>query len=329
MGMCFFCYLIADFGIANIVANLKMTGWYFVPIIGVWLFVYLLNTAAWQRIINDPKISFREIFSLTVSGFALNYVTPFFQLGGEPYKVLALKEKLGLNRSVAVTLSYLMLHFLSSFLMWITAVIIILICVPLSPIVFAALAASLVVFGIVVFAFMQGYKKGFTKSFMSFIIKMPLPKKLGKNIKSKEEFLAEVDENLKELLLKRKKDFILANIYEYMSRVVCTLEIFFILKAIGLAPTVLDSFIINAGSGLISNLLFFVPFELGVKEGGLYAVLGFMKFVPATGIYVGIVNRLRELFWILIGLVMMFMSNNKIKNKEGKDILYDEESAII
>lgn len=326
LGFVFFGWLINDFGIGNIITNLKLTGWYFLPIIGTWLVVYLLNTVAWRYIINEPGMTFRSVLSVTISGYALNYMTPFFHLGGEPYRVLALKDELGLNKSVSVTVSYVMLHFLSSFLIWIAATFVILAYIPVPAAVSFALTAGLVIFSIIVVFFVLGYKNGVTKSFMSLLIKMPLPKKFEEGIKNKENFLDEVDANIKELLHNRKGSFIAANLFECGSRLAATFEFYFILRAIGLTPTIMDAFVINAGAGLISNILFFIPFELGVKEGGLYAVLGFLNFVPATGIYVAIVNRLREMVWILIGLILITLTNNK--NKNSKNILYDESSII-
>lgn len=326
IGFAFFAWLITDFGIGNIISNLRITGWYFIPIIGTWLAVYLLNAVAWSYIINKPGMRFGNILSVTISGYALNYMTPFFHLGGEPYRVLALKDELGLNKSVSVTVSYVMLHFLSSFLIWIAASFVILFYIPVPKTISIALWAGLVIFGAVVVLFILGYKNGVTKSFMSLLIKLPLPAKIEAGIKNREAFLDSVDDNIKELLLNRKGSFIAANIFECASRLAATFEFYFILKAIGLNVTILDAFIINAGAGLISNMLFFVPFELGVKEGGLYAVLGFLNFVPTVGIYVGIVNRLREMVWIFIGLILITLSN--YKNKNGKTLLYDESSFV-
>jgi hypothetical protein len=326
IGFVFFGWLITDFGVGKIIENLKTTGWYFLPIIGTWFFVYLFNAKAWSYIINKPDMSFRSLLSVTISGYALNYMTPFFHLGGEPYRVIALKEELGLNKSVSVTLSYVMLHFLSSFIIWIVASVLILAIVPVSPAVKTALAAGLVVLTGIVGLFIKGYKHGVTKSFVSLLVKLPLPKKLETEIINKEDFTRSVDENLKELFNKRRKSFWAANLFECGSRLVNTFEFYFILQAIGINASITDAFIINAGAGLISNMLFFVPFELGVKEGGLYAVLGFLNFNPATGIYVAIVNRLREMVWILIGLLLITFSGNKLK--KNKELLYDESSAV-
>jgi hypothetical protein len=97
---------------------------------------------------------------------------------------------------------------------------------------------------------------------------------------------------------------------------------------LGFNPTFLEAFIINSGLGLIANVFFIVPFEIGVKEGGLYAMLGFLNYSPAMGIFIGIVNRLRELVWILIGLLLIAVTGKGSPNKKIKNILYGESDII-
>ena len=288
----------------------------------------MFNAIAWNYIINDKRIPFLKVLSITISGYALNYMTPFFHLGGEPFKVIALKNYLGTNRSLSVTISYLMLHFLSSFLFWIVAIVAIFFLLPVSGLAYLVLAICMVLFTTIVYMFLKGYKNGVTKSFAFFITKLPLLKKFEDNVYSKEELLNNIDENIKELLNNRRWNFIAANIFELLSRLVGTLEFYFILSALGYSPTLLDSFLINAGASIISNLLFIVPFEIGVKEGGLYVTLGLLNFVPLVGVYIGLVNRIREFFWILIGLLLIVFSGEKNQKEEFKKALSDESYIV-
>ena len=117
VGLAVFIFLINEFGIENILINIRKTGWWMLPIVGIWFFAYLFNAFAWVFIIKPHRGKFRfiEIFSISLSGFALNYITPFINLGGEPYKIFALKEKLDTHCAVSSVLLYIMLHFLSSF----------------------------------------------------------------------------------------------------------------------------------------------------------------------------------------------------------------------
>ncbi|MDR3611502.1 MAG: lysylphosphatidylglycerol synthase transmembrane domain-containing protein [Ignavibacteriaceae bacterium] len=317
LGIIFFGFLLMDFGIGNIVVNLEKTGSYFLPIIGVWLFVYLCNAVAFNFIINNKSVSFFRVLSITIRGYALNYMTPFFHLGGEPYRVIALKNNLGLGGALSATISYLLLHFLSSFLFWLIAIIAIFAFIPLNGLGFTVLILCFGLFLIAVFAFLKAYKNGVIKSLSKFIVKMPLFRRFSTSFSSREELLEEVNRDISDLVGKNFRKFLAANFFELLSRFIATLEFYFILRSIGYAPTILDSFLINAGASIISNLLFIVPFELGVKEGGLYLTLGLLKFPPELGIYIGIVNRLRELFWILVGLALISMSGDTVSDKPG------------
>ncbi len=69
-------------------ANLKRAGVYLPLVLLLWLFVYLINTTSWYIIIRSggkPGFSFARLYKFTVTGFALNYVTPVGLMGGEPY----------------------------------------------------------------------------------------------------------------------------------------------------------------------------------------------------------------------------------------------------
>ena len=67
-----------------------------------------------------------------------------------------------------------------------------------------------------------------------------------------------------------------------------------------------------------------MPFELGTREGSLYLVLDSVKLSAGIGIYIGIINRVREFFWILVGLLLIqFNGVNKDKKTEGKKDLLE------
>ncbi|MEJ2613629.1 MAG: lysylphosphatidylglycerol synthase domain-containing protein, partial [Ignavibacteriaceae bacterium] len=135
IGLTIFIYLIFEFGLEDIVINIEKIGWWFIPIVAVWGIVYIFNSIAWYIILNGKKNSLRfaDILSVSISGFAINYITPFINLGGEPYRVMAIKDSVGIHNSVSSVILYRMVHILGSFFFWFTGIIIVAFLVTLSP----------------------------------------------------------------------------------------------------------------------------------------------------------------------------------------------------
>jgi hypothetical protein len=63
--------------------------------------------------------------------------------------------------------------------------------------------------------------------------------------------------------------------------------------------------IIIAISSLLANLMFFAPLQLGTREGSFLLAFQGIAMPAGLGIYVSLITRIRETFWILIGLLLM------------------------
>ncbi|RPH35693.1 UPF0104 family protein, partial [bacterium] len=162
LGLGVFLYLVVDFGIDNILLNLRRTGWWFVPIVAVWGVVYWMNARAWYLVLRTDALDpgFGLILRLTITGFAINYITPFLNLGGEPYRVLSLRESVGLPRAASSVILYYITRVLGHCVFWLGWIVLILSLTELSVqgmILFGAL--FLAIAGAIVF-FYARYRKG-------------------------------------------------------------------------------------------------------------------------------------------------------------------------
>ena len=137
--------------------------------------------------------------------------------------------------------------------------------------------------------------------------------------------LLSIDEQIKQLYQHQRKTFYTSIVFEYLSRIIASFEFFFILKALGYTPTFLEAFYINAATSLILNMLFFVPFELGTREGGLYFVMQSIGYVQGIGIFISLVNRLRELVWTLIGMALMLKTDKQPSTDSFLKMMEDEQ----
>lgn len=95
-----------------------------VPIVAsilVWAVVYLLNSVSFALVL--PGVPRWSLLRATVTGYALNYITPFGLLGGEPYRVMVLKRYMPTSQAAWGVGLYATMHVASHFVLWILAIV--------------------------------------------------------------------------------------------------------------------------------------------------------------------------------------------------------------
>ncbi len=308
-------------GFDTIVENVSRTGWWFFPIIGIWLVVYLINAVAFHLIISDDnhrgKVSFLKSLQLTISGFALNYSTPAGMMGGMPYRAMELKRLVGGKKATSSVVLYTMLHISAHFFFWLISILMIAFFVAVSPVLSVALVVVFLFFSVLIFLFFKGYKKGLLIKLFQLVTKLPFfKKKTAEFYRSKESELQEIDLQISDLYLNRRTTFYRVLLLEFAGRMVNCLEVYFIIHAIGIDINYMHAFVAVALTTLLANVFFFFPMQVGPREVGYSGALSLLKIVPvagtvgALGIYVSLVTRIRELCWIAFGILLM-----KIKTK--------------
>ena len=276
--------------------NLKRAGIYLPLVLLLWLFVYLINTLSWYIIIRSggkPGFSFSRLYKFTVTGFALNYVTPVGLMGGEPYRIMELKPFIGIERATSSVILYVMMHIFSHF--W-----------------FVILGAITLFCLLVTVLFIKGYRHGMAVAFIRMGSRLPfLKKKVLHFAETHKEKLENIDKQIALLHRQKKRTFYSALFLEYTARVVSCLEIWLILNVLTTNVSFADCCLIAAFSSLLANLLFFLPMQLGGREGGFALAVGGLSLSGAYGVYAALITRVREMVWIVIGLALMKVGNRK------------------
>ena len=305
--------------------HLCHAGYWLIPIIGVWLLVYGLNALAWKAMIEGniggkAPLSFWRLYKLTITGYALNYATPVGGLGGEPYRVMELSKDIDKQHATSSVILYAMMHFFAHFWFWFISIFIYLALaivgdLPITPAI-GIILGIIVVFCLVAFyIFSKGYRHGLVIYVMKLISKIPGLKGWSARFQERHaESLHNIDAQIAALYGQDKRAFYRSLVYEYMSRVVQSSEVMFMLLLFGidnggglsgLCVTYLHSILIVAFTTLFANLIGFLPMQLGVQEGGFVLSIAALGLSAALGIFVSIICRVREIIWILIGLALM------------------------
>ena len=306
--------------------NLCRAGYWLIPIVGVWLFIYALNALAWQCIIRgnssteEKPVSFWRIYRLTITGYALNYATPVGGLGGEPYRIMELSKDIGKQRATSSVIFYAMMHFLAHFWLWFTSIFLYLLLVAIGDlplnvtleIIFIAIA----IFCLVAFRVLkQGYRNGVAVRLVRWAGKIPgLRGWSNRFYENHVEALQNVDEQIIALHKSDRRAFYSALLLEYFSRIVQASEILFMLLLFGvdcgggvsgIILTYAHSILILSFTSLFANIIGFLPMQLGVQEGGFVISIAALGLSAALGIFVSIICRVREIIWILFGMILM------------------------
>lgn len=306
----------SDISYPDLWMNIRKAGYWFPAVLGLWIFIYFLNAWSWSVIINDGtvlKLPFRRIYKYTISGYALNYVTPVGLLGGEPYRIMELTPYVGAAKATSSVILYAMMHIFSHFCFWSFSILLYLLLYGLSMPVgmwfFIAVCALFCALGI--FFFLKGYQNGLAMKTLKGLAKIPfLKKKINRLVENKSASIDKVDAQIAALHAQRKSTFYKSLLLEFSARLVGCLEVQFILLILTDHVSFWNCVLIQAFTSLFSNLFFFVPMSMGAREGGFALAVGGLSLSGAYGVYTGLITRVRELVWIAIGLMLIKCGNN-------------------
>ena len=324
-GVLVLLFMAYKLGIGTIYENLRKTGWWFVPIFGIWIIVYLFNAWSLKIILTDGspesrKVGIWKLLKLTISAYAINYMTPL-SIGGEPYKALKLKDDLGTHKATSSVLLYVMMHYVSHFLFWLISLPVFIFIMPkVSGIIQIILWAVFISCILLILWGYSVFRKGIINNALTLGTQIPF---FGRKIRHyrdvNKEHLNEMDLLISDLYTNRKKDFFSSLFVELISRYISVLEVFFMAIPLAFDITFVQSYLIVSIATLIANIFFFAPMQMGTREGGFVLATTTLAIPAGIGVYLGLTTRIRELFWIFAGVVLtkIRFSGKKLPQSES------------
>lgn len=300
----------------QVLQNVRRAGIWFPAVLLLWGVIYFMNTCAWQVILNagdqTERVPFWKVYKYTVTGFSLNYVTPVGLLGGEPYRIMEVSAYVGKERATSSVILHAMMHIFSHFCFWAFSILLYLALygaqMGWGMAVLLLLIAAFCALGI--YFFMKGYRNGLALNVLNFFARLPFcKKKFGGFIERNRSAIERVDKQIAALHAQSRRVFYLSLSLEFFARIVGCLEIMFILFIMTSDVSFWDCILIQAFTSLFANLFFFMPMQMGAREGGFALATGGLAMTKAFGVYTSLIVRLREIVWIIVGIVLMKIGN--------------------
>lgn len=94
------------------------------------------------------------------------------------------------------------------------------------------------------------------------------------------------------------------------------LETYFILALTTSHASFLAAFIAEAALRMVNTVFAFVPMRVGVEEGGAALALGAMGYTVGEGVSLGVIRKIRTLFWVSAGLLILARTSLEEAQKE-------------
>lgn len=267
--------------------------------------VYLLEALGWHLTLGSyaQRVGFGRLFAIRMAGETVNVTTPTAYVGGEPLKAYLLKRYgIPMVEGLASVVT-------AKTTMTLAQVLFILLGLGLAFWMLGAsehyltatvMSVGLLGFGILLFVMMQRYGLA-----MGCLRLLRLCRLRWRFLESRHGKLMEVDRTIREFYTQHRPIFYWALITFFMAWLTETLEVYAILYYLGVEVDLLSSVSIAALSVLIKGGTFFIPGSLGAQEGGYVLLLVGFGYTDVTGITFALVRRLREILWILVGLICL------------------------
>lgn len=199
-----------------------------------------------------------------------------------------------------------MTHIFSHFWFWLLSIVLFVVWGRHTGATVSVAAASTLFCLTGLWFFMVGYKKGIALRLATWLSHLPW---VGKRVRafadSHHEQLLTIDHQVAALHHQNKRTLVTAIVLELLCRVCSAAEIYFTILVLTPHITYVQCILILAFTSLFANMLFFIPLQLGGREGGFLMSAAGLGMTASTGIFVALIVRLRELVWTGIGLLLI------------------------
>lgn len=287
-----------------IIQNIEQLGYLALLVIFLpTVIVYSFEAYGWYLTLGSYayQVGFARLFMIRMAGEAINNTTPSAYLGGEPVKAYLLKHYgVSLVEGMAsvvtaktiMTLAQILFIFLGIGLaFWVLG--------ENEYYLVAALASvAVLVCGLLLLVLAQRY--GIAAGLLKLLRMAHLRIRF---LEEREAQLLVLDRTIQSFYTHRRRKFILATGVFFLGWMTETLEVYAILYFLGENVAFLESMSIAALAVLIKGSTFFIPGSMGAQEGGYLLLLIGFGYDEVTGIAFALIRRLREVVWIVLGLI--------------------------
>ncbi|MCC7263804.1 MAG: flippase-like domain-containing protein [Candidatus Latescibacteria bacterium] len=320
LGLLLLGYLVGKMGMDEVLRHLAIIRWSFPLVLLVAFLWHLSNSLAWSFAFPPGafKPSFPTLLRAKLAGDAVSQVTPLANLGGEPLKAYLLRGQAPTSLSLAAVVvnktTQVFTGLVFSSLGFVMVVFYWDLPHALPRSVELGLGLILVASGLMIGALYHQQHHLFTSLLV-------LVRRLGIKtdwIESKMAKAQRIDHHIGDFYHRHKLRLAAVAGCHAVGWFLGTLETYVILRALGVDIDFAVALLLTSLSVSINSLFFFMPSNIGVLEGSQVFLFLSLGLSPAAGLSMGIVKRLRKIFWICVGWIFLTQMGRQLAGGENE-----------
>ena len=303
-GIALFIWLIWTTGPRTVWDGFRQVGWGLAAIIAIAGVRFLLRAAAWIRCLEPPHtLRAGEAFAAVVAGDALGNATPLGPLVGEPAKVALVRTRVPLGVAFTALAVENVFYTLSVAAVIAAGTIALLLRGGVaSDVRLAAEIAIAIVLLLYVAAAWALLRK---PALLSRAFARAADRWQSPRLQARLEKVRRLEHDIYTFTSRRRQTVAPLIATELGFHALGVLEAHLTLWLLGVEPRLADSFIFETVNRLSTVLFKFVPQQPGLNEGATALAAQALGYGFQTGSTLGIVRRVRMLFWQLAGTALL------------------------
>jgi len=270
---------------------------------------YIFLAASWLLTLRGIPCRPRwlsRVWRVLMVGSALEAITPFAGLGGEPVKAILLKRHYGVpfTDGTASLVLARMMDLAAQLVIISVGFVLILRADVLDPAYRTAAGAGLGLFALAILAFfLMQVRRGFSR-LRNGLERTALGRRLPQSVIEALDSVNEVEDQLVTFYAERRSRASLAVLCALAEWLGNAVAIWIAMNALGFAIGFRDALVIEAFVALVRSTLFFVPGDIGTQEAAQVLICAALTGSPAAGLALATIRRARDLLWITCGLAI-------------------------
>lgn len=273
--------------------------------------VYGLEAMGWWLTLGSHarKVGFKRLFAIRMAGETVNVTTPTAYVGGEPLKAYLLKRYgVPMLDGIASVITAKTTMTLAQVLFILVGLGLAFVILGDSDHYWVAMLISVGVLAVGVGLFVLLQRQGLGMGCLGLLRTCGIQLSF---LEKRETQLQELDGIIRNFYSQHQQTFYGALAIFFLAWMTETFEVYAILYFLDVPIDMWTAIAIAALTVFIKGGTFFIPGSLGAQEGGYTLLLMSFGYSEVAGIAFALIRRVREILWIVFGLVCLMLLKNQ------------------